>query len=185
MDSNYFGAKQKRWDTYFHKVCEAVASKSSCLSRKVGAILVIDNSIISTGYNGPPRGIPHCGHERFEKDELLNFAASTKEFDELGFRSMIGTTCPRQLMGYESAQHLDLCTAQHAEENAVSNAARNGVAVKGSILYMNSVIPCGNCFGTLLNAGIVEVVVDELTRYDKKSAFFVNNSSIKIRRFNL
>ena len=182
---DYFGDRVKRWDTYFHKICEAVASKSPCMSRKIGAILVLDNSILSTGYNGPPRGVPHCGHERFEKDEMLNFAASTKEFDELGFRSLIGTTCPRQLMGYESAQYLNLCTAQHAEENAVSNAARNGTCVKGSTLYMNSVIPCGNCFGTLVNAGITCIVVDELTHYDKKSAFFVNNIEIKVRKFNL
>jgi len=51
-----------KWDTYFHSICVAVASKSPCLSRKIGAILVKDHSIVSTGFNGPSRGIPHCGH---------------------------------------------------------------------------------------------------------------------------
>jgi len=60
-----------KWDLYFHSICIAVASKSPCLSRKIGAILVRDHSIVSTGYNGPPRGVPHCGHERFMKDKVL------------------------------------------------------------------------------------------------------------------
>jgi len=60
MDSEHI----KRWDTYFHSICIAVASKSPCLSRKIGAILVRDKSIVATGYNGPPRGVPHCGHDR-------------------------------------------------------------------------------------------------------------------------
>ena len=171
------------WDEYYHNICKSVSSKSSCLSRKIGAILVRNNSIISTGYNGPARGIPHCGHERFEKDESLTFMASTKEFDELGFRSLIGTTCPRRLLGYESGTHMELCTAQHAEENAISNAARLGVSVDGSTLYMNSVIPCKNCFSTLINAGIVEIVVDEVKVYDKHTQFIIDNSDIKIRSF--
>ena len=49
-----------RWDSYFHKICTAVSSKSPCLSRNIGAIIVRDKSVISTGYNGPPRNYPHC-----------------------------------------------------------------------------------------------------------------------------
>ena len=59
------------WDRYFHTICEAVASKSPCLSRHIGAILVRDHSIVSTGFNGPSRGIPHCGHDRVMKDVVL------------------------------------------------------------------------------------------------------------------
>ena len=61
-----------KWDNYFHTICESVSTKSPCLSRKIGAILVRDKSIISTGFNGPARGIPHCGHERFMKDSVLS-----------------------------------------------------------------------------------------------------------------
>ena len=143
-----------RWDPYFLDICRSVSTKSPCLSRQIGAILVRDNSIISTGYNGPPRGIPHC------KDE-----------------------CPRKLLGYASGTHMELCPAQHAEENAISNAARLGVSVLNSTLYMNSIIPCQKCFGTLINAGIVEIVIQQAKTYDKQTQFLINNSDISIREF--
>lgn len=148
-----------RWDLYFLGICCSVSSNSPCLSRNIGAILVRDKSIISTGYNGPPRGIPHCGRERYE--------------------------CPRRVLGYPSGTHMELCPAQHAEENCVSNAARLGVSTIGSTLYMNSVIPCKNCFGTLINAGIVEVVINQATVYDKYTQFLIDNSNILIREFEL
>lgn len=185
MRNDYFEQKTIRWDRYFHSICEAVASKSPCMSRKIGAILVRDNSIVSTGYNGPARGIPHCGHERFEHDDTLSFAASTKEFDELGFRSMIGTTCPRKLMGFESGTHMEFCIAQHAEENCISNAARLGTSTLGTTLYMNCVVPCKNCYSTLINAGIVEIVVDSNAFYDNHTAFIHSNANIHLREFRL
>jgi len=146
----------KQWDSYFFKICCSVSTKSPCLSRKIGAILVRDHSVISTGYNGPPRGVPHCENE-----------------------------CPRYLLGYASGTHMELCPAQHAEENCISNAARLGVSVLGSTLYMNSILPCKNCFGTLINAGIVEIVVNKLKFYDKYTEFLANNSHIKLREFDL
>jgi len=169
------------WDTYFLDICCSVSTKSPCLSRKIGAILVRDKSIISTGYNGPPRGVPHCGHERFIADHNISDRFRNTGVSINGIRS----TCPRKLLGYESGTHMELCPAQHAEENTVSNAARLGVSVLGSTLYMNSVIPCKNCFGTLINAGIVEVVVNEATVYDKHTQFLIDNSDIKIREFEL
>ena len=144
------------WDSYFYTVCQSVASKSSCLSRQIGAILVRDHSIISTGYNGPPRGVPHCKQE-----------------------------CPRKTLGYGSGTHMELCPAQHAEENAVSNAARLGVSILNSTLYMNSIVPCKNCFGTLINAGVTEIVIVEVKSYDKYAQFLIDNSNIKIREFKL
>jgi len=93
--------------------------------------------------------------------------------------------CPRKVMGFSSGEGMEWCTAQHAEENAVSNAARNGTCARGSILYMNSLIPCQKCFGTLINAGIVEIVVEDNTPYDIHSRFIIKFSEIKIRRFNL
>jgi len=172
-----------KWDTYFHTICEAVASKSPCLSRKIGAILVRDHSIISTGYNGSPRGIPHCGYERFMRDEALRQVIYTepKDCDMSRFK----TECPRYVLGYESGTHMELCPAQHAEENCVSNAARLGTITKDSILYMNSVIPCSKCFGTLINAGIIEIVINQATVYDKHTQFLIDSSTIKIREFEL
>lgn len=171
-----------KWDTYFHGLCKSVASKSPCLSRKIGAILVRDKSIISTGYNGPPRGVLHCGHDRFMKDKSLakDLGATT-----LASKKDVDITCPRRLLGYTSGTHMELCPAQHAEENTVSNASRLGTSVLNSTLYMNSVIPCKNCFGTLINAGITEIVIEEVRVYDKHTQFLIDNSNIRIREFEL
>lgn len=144
------------WDKYYLNICNAVASKSPCLSRQIGAILVRDKSVISTGYNGPARGIPHCTN-----------------------------ICPRRELGFKSGEGMEHCYAQHAEENCISNAARNGVITVGAILYMNTVIPCKNCFSTLINAGVTEIVVLTKTAYDKYTRFIVDNSTIKLREFQL
>jgi len=173
-----------KWDTYFHSICAAVASKSPCLSRKIGAILVKDHSIVSTGFNGPSRGVPHCGHDRVMKDST--FDDSMFDLVPADIRkSRFKTECPRKILGYASGTHMELCPAQHAEENAISNAARLGVSTVGTTLYMNCVIPCKNCFGTLINAGIAEIVVDDTVVYDKHTQFLIDNSNIKIRRFEL
>ena len=164
------------WDQYFHNICEAVASKSPCLSRKIGAILVRENSIISTGYNGPPRGVPHCGQDRIMKDKSL---PALKEVPV----TMYDTTCPRKLLGYESGTHLELCPAQHAEINAISNAARIGAHTIGTTLYMNCIIPCKNCFGAIINAGIESIVIDDDTPYDDHTKYIIDHSDIDIRRF--
>ena len=166
------------WDIYFHSICVAVSSKSPCLSRKIGAILVRDMSIVSTGYNGPARGIPHCGFARILKDSSLPTLENTTV-------EMKNTICPRRLLGYESGSHMELCPAQHAETNCISNAARLGVSVIGTTLYMNCIIPCSNCFSTLINAGIKEIVVDSAKIYDKASNFIIENSAITIREFKI
>jgi dCMP deaminase len=149
---------------------------------------VKDHSIVSTGFNGPSRGIPHCGRERILKDKTLDLSfrgRGSGGTETSLIRNRLDTECPRRVLGYESGTHMELCPAQHAEENAISNAARLGVSVLGTTLYMNCVIPCKNCFGTLINAGIVEIVVDKTDVYDKHTQYLIDNSSIKIRRFEL
>jgi len=173
-----------KWDNYFHSICVAISLNSPCMSRKIGAILVRDKSIISTGYNGSARGIPHCGKDRFLLDDSLKGMTDSRLSKELYSPAEINNTCPRQLLGFDSGQGLQYCPAQHAEVNCISNAARLGISVLNSTLYMNSVIPCKNCFSTLINAGIVEIVVDKVTFYDTYTPFIANNSSIKIRSFN-
>ena len=168
------------WDKYFYNICGIISTKSPCLSRKIGAIIVKDKSIVSTGYNGPPRGIPHCGKDRVTYDhnlvEALNLPSE--------YPPELEKTCPRKLLGYKSGTGMKWCPAQHAEENAISNAARLGVSVIGATLYMNSVIPCQKCFGTLINAGIVEVVIEDDTFYDDYTSYLLNHSTIKVRTFN-
>jgi len=179
----YYRRKPMKWDAYFHTVCISVSSKSACLSRQIGAILVKEKSIVATGYNGPARGIPHCGHERFMKDDVIKDLLTPPNIQYN--RNQVADTCPRKLLGYESGTHLEICPAQHAEANAISNAARLGVSVNGATLYMNCVIPCKDCFGALINAGIIEIVVDDAQCYDVHTQFQIDNSSITIRSFDL
>lgn len=146
-----------RWDSYFHEICEAVSSKSPCHSRQIGAILVRDKSIISTGYNGPARGYPHC----------------------------MGPKCPRRRAGYKSGEGLLECPAAHAEANCIANAARNGVVTVGTTLYLNTIIPCKDCSIILVNAGIIEVVCSSLLHYHAMSWDVLTHSNIKLRRFDI
>lgn len=158
--SDYFGERQKRWDTYYHRICRAVASKSPCLSRQIGAILVKENVVVATGYNGPPRGYPHC-----------------KPVDH--------GLCPRKAKGYASGEGLLECPAVHAEVNCIISAARIGTSVSGSTLYMNCIIPCKDCMSLLINAGVREVVVEDIIAYHEMSLPMAESANIKIRRFKL
>jgi dCMP deaminase len=156
LPKDYYREKLKRWDTYFHSICEAVSTKSPCHSRKIGAILVRDNSIISTGFNGPARGYPHCE-----------------------------PPCPRKKMGFKSGEGLVHCPAAHAETNCIANAARIGASTIGSTLYMNCIVPCKDCIVLLVNAGIVEIVIDKIEPYHIKSLNIAKVCNIKLREFIL
>jgi dCMP deaminase len=170
------------WDQYYLDLCNTVASNSKCLSRKIGAIVVMDKSIISTGYNGPPRGVSSCD-KRWGVDEYLE--VKKKENNILwGDVALNIAKCPRQILGYKSGDGLDLCIAGHAERNSLINAARHGIAVKGAIMYMNCPIPCSPCLVEIINAGISEIVCTELAYYDRMAAYLVSQSGIKVRKFD-
>ncbi len=163
---------KKRWDKYFHNICVAISSKSPCLSRQIGAILVREKSIVSTGYNGPARGYKHCEAVRAPMEDC-----TTK--GEVHYSKI----CPRRAKGYESGQGLHLCPAAHAEGNTIANAARIGASTVGTTFYMNCIIPCKDCAIILVNAGIVEIVVDDDTPYHEISIGILEK--VKIRRFDL
>ena len=128
------------WDEYFMSIAYQVATRSTCIRRKVGALLVRDKRILTTGYNGPPSGLPHC--------------------TDVG--------CLRDKLGVPAGQRHELCRGLHAEQNALIQAAIYGVSVKGATLYCTH-YPCSLCAKMLINAGVVKVVVaeeypDELAR---------------------
>jgi len=169
-----------KWDKYYHNICMEVSMNSSCLSRKIGAILVRDNTIIATGYNGPARGIPHCD-VRHRKDSTIKDAMS-----EVGFGSNSVDKleqCPRQILGYSQSTGLHLCPATHAEINCLINCTRTGAMAKGATLYMNSCIPCKDCMSALLNAGVETVVIESLDCYDKLSPFIQEHATVWCRVF--
>jgi len=153
---DYFGKVQARWDNYYYVICKAVASKSPCHSRQIGALLVKERIIVATGFNGPARGYPHCAD-----------------------------SCPRRDAGFKSGEGLNLCPATHAEINCIASAARVGTPVSGTTLYMNCIIPCKDCMNALVNAGVKEAVLDDVTPYHKISVDIAKSAGLKLRRFNL
>jgi dCMP deaminase len=142
-------------EEYYLGIAKAVALRSPCLRRKYGAIIVKNDAIVSTGYNGPARGSTNC--------------------EEVG--------CIKEILNLPHYSGYDYCPAVHAEENAVINAARTGNSVIDGTLYLYGIdiktnkpvagMPCPRCKRVLINAGIKEVVtIDEsgnITKYDVKS----------------
>ena len=122
---------RKSWDDYFMDLTHLVGSRSTCRRRMVGALLVKDKQIISTGYNGAARG--------------------TRDCLELG--------CLRDQLGIESGTRHEICRAVHAEQNAIIQAARYGIPTFGSILYL-TINPCFICAKMIVNAGISKVVFE-------------------------
>jgi len=134
---------QKDWDKQFMKVAKMWAPMSKCLSRQIGTVLVVDNHIIATGYNGPPKNVPHCDC----RDNLGNYTDT-----------FISDVCPRKRMGHDSGEGMEFCAAVHAEINPILQAARTGVSTVGSTLYCYCATPCINCAKEIVQAGIKRVV---------------------------
>ncbi len=168
------------WDEYFFNVCRQAARNSKCLSRRIGAVLVRDNSIISTGYNSPPRGIPSCD-KRWTLDKNFISKYTDKITVPLDANKPM---CPRHSLGAKSGELLDICPAGHAEENAILNAAWHGISTKGATLFMTCGIPCFRCIIKIINAGISEIVVTGVSFYDDNAEFLLNNSEVKVRFYN-
>lgn len=129
------------WNEYFMEMAELASRRSTCLRRKVGAVIVKDNQVLATGYNGAPKGLPNCC--------------------DLG-------NCLRQKLSVPSGQRHELCRAVHAENNAITQCAVNGVSCKGAVLYVTD-SPCVMCLKQIINAGIVRIYAkkyypDELSR---------------------
>jgi len=169
------------WDKYYLDICKVVAENSKCLSRKIGAVMVRDKSVISTGYNGPARGIPSC-NKRYKIDEYFRMMLIDKGLDPDECDNNI---CPRYTLGFKSGEGLEICIAAHSERNAILNAARQGICTKESIIYMNCNVPCKECLTELINAGVREIVCTEITYYDKMSEYLINNSNLVVRTFHL
>ena len=113
------------WDEYFVEIARQVATRSTCLRRHVGAVLVRDRRILATGYNGAPKGLAHC--------------------DEVG--------CLREQLGIPSGQRQEICRGLHAEQNAIIQAAFHGVSIRNATLY-STTLPCSICAKMIINAGI-------------------------------
>lgn len=120
------------WDEYFMQITDLVSTRSTCLRRKVGAILVRDRQILSTGYNGAPAGLAHC----------------------------LEVGCLREQENVPSGQRHEMCRAIHAEQNAIIQAARHGVSIEGAIVYTTHQ-PCVICTKMLINASVKKIYYRE------------------------
>lgn len=124
--------KRPSWQQYFMQMAHLASSRSTCLRRTVGAALVRDNQLIATGYNGSPKGIPHCAE----------------------------TGCLREQQSVPSGEKHELCRGVHAEQNAIIQAAINGSSTRGAALYCTHQ-PCSICARLIINAEIKTVYVSE------------------------
>lgn len=116
------------WEEYFIKITKLVAERSSCLSRQVGAVIVKQNRILATGYNGSPSGVKNCCDEG---------------------------SCLRK--GSKSGENLNECMAVHAELNAILQMAKYGICCEDSVMYVTT-FPCINCMKAIISSGIREII---------------------------
>ena len=140
------------WDEYFMEIAQVVAKRSNCSRRQVAAVIVKDHRIISTGYNGTPRGIKNCNDGG----------------------------CPRCSSHAPSGTALEECLCCHGEENAIVQAAYHGISVKDSTLY-TTFSPCLLCAKMIINAGIKEVVYAERYSIDGTSRRILNEAGVILR----
>jgi len=117
------------YDEYFMQMAYLAASRSTCIRRKVGAVLVKHKHVLATGYNGAPKGMKHC--------------------EETG--------CLRDTLNVPSGERHEICRGLHAEQNAIIQAAVFGVSIKDSDIYITTT-PCVVCTKMLINSGVKEII---------------------------
>lgn len=133
-------------DRYYLDIARAVATRSTCIRRRYGAVIVSLDQIISTGYNGAPRGVKNC----------LDLAA----------------VCPREKHSAGQGRNYDDCRSVHAEMNAIIQAGRQAIVAHESVLYLVGVPadgykleidpePCKHCKRAIINAGIEMVITEK------------------------
>ncbi len=142
------------WDEYFMEITHLVARRSTCLRRRVGAVVVKDKNILATGYNGAPSGVAHC----------------------------LEVGCMRERLAIASGERHELCRGLHAEQNAIIQAAKHGTNINGSTLYCTT-MPCVICSKMIINAGIRQIVFEE-GYSDPLAEEMIKEAGIGIVRFS-
>lgn len=152
------GAARRRgrpsWDEYFMGIAELAATRSTCLRRQVGAVIVKDKKIQATGYNGAPSGLKHC----------------------------LDIGCLRDQLKIPSGERHELCRATHAEQNAIVQAALFGVSIKDATMY-STTHPCILCSKLIINAGITRIVIRD-SYPDKMSRQMLKEAKVRIQIYD-
>ena len=147
--------KRKSKDVYFAEIADLVSSRSTCLRNQVGAVIVKESQILSTGYNGAPKNLPHCS--------------------EVG--------CLRDELGVKPGERHELCRGLHAEQNAIIQAAYHGTSVRDAVIYCTT-RPCSICTKMIINAGIQEIIyIEEYA--DDLAAELLKESTLSIRQVKI
>jgi dCMP deaminase len=133
-------------------IARLAATRSTCLRRQIGAVIVRDKKILSTGYNGAPSGLKHC----------------------------LDIGCLREKLKIPSGERHELCRATHAEQNAIVQAASFGVSIKDGIIY-STTHPCIMCTKLIINAGIKKIIIED-GYPDKLSEGMLREAKIKVIR---
>jgi dCMP deaminase len=155
LRGSYF-FERPSWDRYFMNIATTVASRSNCMKRKVAAVVTIDRRIVSTGYNGTPRGTRNC--------------------NEGG--------CPRCNSFAPGGTALDECFCSHGEENAITQASYHGVSLRGGTLY-TTFSPCLQCTKMIINAGLLEVVYDSHYPLGDSSLALLREAKVEVRQLEV
>jgi len=162
---------------YYLDIAKLVGNtRVRCHSRHIGSVLVKDDNIIATGFNGPPRGIPMC--DEWEGN-WTNSKIPLKILQTTEHPPVKGK-CPRKVLGYPSGGGLEYCPAVHSERNTLLMCAKNGVSTKGSILYCWCGLPCKDCTIELIQAGIKGVVCATTEIYDTFSPILFAKSKTPV-----
>lgn len=141
------------WDEYFMELVRVASTRSTCCRRQVGAVLVKGNRLLATGYNGAPKGLPHC--------------------DKTG--------CLREQLNVPSGERHEICRGLHAEQNVLLQAAVYGINVSGATIYCNTK-PCSICTKMLINAEIKRIVYLE-DYPDPLADEMLNSTDIRVVKF--
>lgn len=144
--------KRPSWDEYFLKMAEMVGTRGTCDRGRSGCVIVRDKRILTTGYVGSPMGLPHCDEVGHEMHTVTNEDGSTSQH------------CIR---------------TAHAEQNAINNAARSGMALLGGTIY-SKMVPCYKCVQSIVNVGIVRVVSEMDYHASKRSKEILKKAGIKL-----
>jgi len=148
--------KRPSWDEYFMELANLVGTRGTCDRGRAGTVIVKDKRILTTGYVGSPIGLPHC--------------------DEVGHQMHTVT--------YEDgSQSMHCIRTAHAEQNAINNAARSGVALVGSTMYCR-MVPCYKCAQSIINVGIVRLVAERDYHASKITKEIFKKAGIKLEIIN-
>lgn len=141
------------WDTYFMNICDVVATRSTCDRGRVGSVIVLENHILSTGYAGAPRGISSCDDVGHEMHKVTHADNTTTEH------------CIR---------------TAHAEQNAIIQAARVGVALNGSTVYVK-MTPCYVCAKMIVNVGVKRVVAGKDYQSSQRTKELFDEAGVELK----